>query len=69
MASIWPRGLASVIRLTKALCRINALFAPGIRKVLTGNELAAYNALCAACEAFLALQPFIGEDADPETPE
>lgn len=69
MADVHVRGLATVIKLVTALCKINAVFAPTIRRFLSGGELTAYNALVAACEAFTSLFPTPGADNDPGTVE
>jgi len=54
------RGISGIIHAAKLICKLNQIFRPTYVLIFTGPELAALDALTAACVAFTDLAPFGG---------
>jgi len=54
------RGINAVYQAAITLCRLGGIFRPALVTVFTSGELAAFDAMCAAAQAFASLIPYGG---------
>lgn len=62
------KGLATLVKAVRVICRIVLTFGPYLRPKLSAEAKTAYDALTLACDAFLATLPEPGADNDPASP-